>query len=132
MGVLILSVCLSFVVANYLGSKRQIGYGWSLFFCLTLTIVGGLIVTLLSRKYKPDNTKPPSRVKIVIGWILIIFYSLSIIGNCIRISDSSPENREIIVKMLSLAVGFIGLGIYLIKLGKSKDFNKKALTNTDE
>ena len=71
MGVLILSVCLSFVVANYLGSKRQIGYGWSLFFCLTLTIVGGLIVTLLSRKYQPDNTTPPSRVKIVIGWILI-------------------------------------------------------------
>ena len=132
MGVLILSVCLSFLVANSLGSKRQIGYGWSLFFCLTLTIVGGLIVTLLSRKYQPDNTTPPSRVKIVIGWILIIFYSLSIIGNCIRISDSSPESREIIVKMLSLAVGFIGLGIYLIKLGKSKNFNTKITTLIDE
>ena len=129
MGVLILSVCLSFVVANYLGSKRQIGYGWSLFFCLTLTIVGGLIVTLLSRKYQPDNTTPPSRVKIVIGWILIIFFSLSILGNCIGLirDSTSPERIEIIVKMLSLAVGFIGLGIYLIKLGKSNHF-----THTDE
>lgn len=132
MGILILSVCLSYVVANYLGSKRQIGFGWSLFFCLTLTIVGGLIVTLLSRKYNSDNATPPSRAKIVIGWILIIFFSLSILGNCIGLSSASPERIEIIVKMLSLAVGFVGLGIYLIKLGKNNDFNTKALTNTEE
>ena len=132
MGVLILSVCLSYVVANYLGSKRRIGFGWSLFFCLTLTIIGGLIVTLLSRKDYSD-AKPPSRAKIVIGWILIIFYSLSILGICIELmGGASPERIEIRVKMLSLAVGFVGLGIYLIKLGKSNDFNTKALTNTVE
>ena len=41
----------SFLVAKSLGSKRKIGFGWSLFFCLLLSPFIGLIITLLSRKY---------------------------------------------------------------------------------
>jgi hypothetical protein len=47
---LIVNVFLSFLIAEYLGSKRNIGFGWSLFFCLFFSPLLGLIITLLSRK----------------------------------------------------------------------------------
>ncbi len=33
---------------------------------------------------------------------------------------------------LFMAIGFIGLGFYLIELGKGKSFNTEALTKTDD
>lgn len=33
-----------------LGSKRVIGFGWSIFFCLLFSPIVGLVITMLSRK----------------------------------------------------------------------------------
>ena len=40
----------SILIARYLGAKRNIGFGWSLFFCLLLSPVLGFIITILSGK----------------------------------------------------------------------------------
>lgn len=45
-------VALSHFVAQYIGAKRKIGYGKSVFWSILFTPVVGLVVTLLS---KPIN-----------------------------------------------------------------------------
>ncbi len=37
-----------------LGRDRKIGYGWSLFVCLFLSPIIGLIIILCSKKNEPD------------------------------------------------------------------------------
>lgn len=45
---------LSFIIANA-GSKRKIGFGWSLFLGLWLTPFVSLVAVLLSDKLQPDE-----------------------------------------------------------------------------
>lgn len=53
LGILLLIV-LAFIIANA-GSKREIGYGWSLFLGLTLSPIVSLIAVLLSDRIQPDE-----------------------------------------------------------------------------
>ncbi len=122
---------IAFAIANFLGKKRQIGFGWSFFFCLFLSPIGGFITTMLSRKYYDENPQP-SQTKKVIGWILIVLFGLSLLGNFIALGKVPPERMASQLNALFLAVGFIGLGFYLIELGKGKNFNTEALTKTDD
>jgi len=46
----IVNVILAFLIAEYLGSKRNIGFGWSLFFSLLFGPLIGLLITLISRR----------------------------------------------------------------------------------
>ena len=46
----LINIFISFLIAEYIGTKRNIGFGWSLFFCLFLSPLIGLLITLLSRK----------------------------------------------------------------------------------
>lgn len=48
--VLFVTLILAFLIANFLGKPRKIGFGWSFFFCIFLTPIIGLIITLLSGK----------------------------------------------------------------------------------
>lgn len=114
---------LSYAIAHFLGKKRQIGFGWSLFFNLCFGPIIGLIITLLSRKYYDPNPQP-SKGKKIWGWILIILFSLSVAGWFVR-DGNSPLT-------LSAGIGFIGLGIYLIGRSKGKSFNSEALTKADD
>lgn len=122
---------IAFAIANFLGKKRQIGFGWSFFFCLFLSPIGGFITTMLSRKYYDENPQP-SQTKKVIGWILIVVFSISLLGNFIALGKVPPERMASQVNVLFLAVGAIGLGFYLTELGKGKNFNTEALTKTDD
>lgn len=47
---LIINLVVSLLIARYLGSRRNIGFGWSLFFCLFLSPFLGFIITILSGK----------------------------------------------------------------------------------
>jgi len=118
--ILIVFFAISFAIAYYLGNKRQIGFGFSFFFCLTLTPIIGFIITMLSRKYyekKPDV----SNTKKVLGWILVVLSSLSLIPS---LADGFG--------VFLMTLGLIGVGFYLIELGKGNNLNKKALTNYNE
>lgn len=115
---------LAFVIAHFLGRKRQIGFGWSFFFCFFLNPIVGFIASMLSRKY--NDTKPePSYSKKVWGFILICF-SLFAISRPLEYIDASTALT------LLMYIGSFGLGYYLIKLGKGRTFNTEALTKTDE
>jgi len=39
-----------YLIPKLLGSKRKIGFGWSLFWCILLSWPIGLIITLISPK----------------------------------------------------------------------------------
>lgn len=47
---LLINIRLAFLIAEYLGTKRNIGFGWSMFLSILLGPLLGLIITLLSRK----------------------------------------------------------------------------------
>lgn len=46
----------AFLIAGLLGSKRKIGFGWSLAACLLLSPLIGLIITLCSSKLPAEQT----------------------------------------------------------------------------
>ena len=120
---------IAFAIAHFLGRKRQIGFGWSFFFCLFLSPIGGFITTMLSRKYYDPNPEP-SNAKKIWGWVLIVLFSLSVLGQIVRFG--SGHGDESALNALFMTIGFIGLGFYLIELGKGKNFNTEALTRTAE
>jgi len=115
-------------IAYFLGRKRQIGFGWSLFFCFFLSPLIGFIIVMLSKKYYDENPRP-SKSKIIIGWILLsLFILISITGIFAIFSEYAEES---FINSLAMTIGFSGLGYYLIQLGKGKNFNAGALTKTE-
>lgn len=121
---------LAFAIAHFLGRKRQIGFGWSFFFCLFLSPIIGFIVTMLSRKYYDENPAPSSGKKIW-GWVLIVLFSLSALGSLLKLGND-PNADASVLNAVFMAIGFVGLGYYLIELSKGKNFNTEALTKIDE
>jgi surface polysaccharide O-acyltransferase-like enzyme len=119
---------IAFLVAYFLGRKRQIGFAWSFFFCVFLSPIGGLIVTMLSRKYYDPNPQPSKTLKIV-GWILVVWCSLALLGQSGKL-QSDPNNISTINGIFGV-IGFIGVGAYLIQLSEGKNFNSKAITKID-
>lgn len=117
----------SFAIGYFLGKKRQIGFGWSFFFCIFLSPVGGFIITMLSRKYYNQNPEP-SKSKRHWGMLLIFIFCYRILFEFMdysgRSSGASPLD-------FLLSIGFIGLGFYLKELGKGKNFNHRSLRKTD-
>ncbi len=125
--VFIIWAVIAFIIAYFLGRKRQIGFGWSLFFCFFLILppIGGLVATLLSRKhYAPNPT--PSKAKKIWGWVIIVLAAMSFMGNVSMVSKGQATISTFTV--LGWCIGFIGLGFYLIELSKGKNFNSKSLT----
>ena len=47
---LVFAIIFAFIIAGTLGTKRKIGFGWSLAACLLLSPLIGLIITLCSEK----------------------------------------------------------------------------------
>ena len=124
--VLLIIAGIAFAIAHFLGRKRQIGFGWSFFFSIFLSFFGGLVVTMLSPKYYEPNPVP-SNAKKTWGWILIVLSGLGVIRSLIRIAagDTKAFNT------LSVGIGLVGLGFYLLELSKGKNFNTEALTKVD-
>jgi hypothetical protein len=121
-GILILT---SLVIAYFFGRKRQIGFWWSLFFCIFLNPIIGLIITLISKKY--NKTKPkPSLIKKIIGQFLTFIFAIALIGAIGGTINEPIQNFTFVyLQLISFQFGFLGLGIYLIELGNGNVFNKK-------
>lgn len=118
----LISIAIAFLIAHFLGRKRQIGFGWSFFFCVFLSFFVGFIITMLSRKFYNENPSP-SKIKKIIGWGLIIVFSMSRLVNLVMGNNAWS--------LLFIEVGCVGLGVYLIELGKGRNFNKEVLTKID-
>jgi len=65
-----------YLIPKYIGSKRNIGRNWSLFFTFIFTWVGGLIITLLSQK---KGKKPRKIINNILGavFMLSVVFQLS-------------------------------------------------------
>ena len=111
-------VAINLLIAYFLGRKRQIGYVWSCFFLTFLSILGGLIITLLSPKYYYDSPKG-SKGKIIIGWIIAIFFGIQVL-----LAFPSTNEKH---GYLLFHIGMFGLGLYLIQIGKGRIPNKSAI-----
>ena len=120
-------------MAYFLGAKRKIGFWFSLFFCLFLTPIGGIIAILASKKL--DTPSPaPSKAKSIVGWVLVVFFGLSLIvatksiGIFDPVIDQNYGGDEGIKRLMNEQlygqivgnIGFVGLGIYLILRGKNQ------------
>ncbi|MDK2909102.1 MAG: hypothetical protein PWR20_669 [Bacteroidales bacterium] len=118
----ILALILSWLIANSLGRKRHIGFGWSFFFSLVYTPFLGFFITLLSRKV--DKPYPePSKLKNIIGIIFMLFGIIAII----LLFASIFENPEILYLfkgriglVFNHSIGLTGLGYYLIQRSKGR------------
>lgn len=52
---LVIAIILAFIIAGTLGTKRKIGFGWSLVACIFTSPVIGLIITLCSDKLPEEQ-----------------------------------------------------------------------------
>jgi len=111
-------VAINLLIAYFLGRKRQIGYIWSCFFLTFLSILGGLIITLLSPKYYIDSPKR-SKGKIIIGWIMAIIFGIQVL-----LAFPSTNEKH---GFLLFHIGLFGLGLYLIQIGKGVIPNKSEI-----
>ena len=109
-------VFISAILPFYVGKKRQIGFGWSWWFSITMSPILGLIVILLSKELS-EGPPSKSKVKVLIGRILIIIAVLSVVMNF----SNMVQNIYAIMS----TVAYFSLGVYLIGLGKGKVYNKK-------
>ena len=57
----IFAILFAFIIAGTLGTKRKIGFGWSLVACLLLSPIIGLIITLCTAKL-PEKQEAVSSV----------------------------------------------------------------------
>lgn len=121
---IIISIVIAFLIAHFLGRKRQIGFGWALFFCIFLGPFIGFIITMLSRK-NHEEEPIPSKAKKVIGWILAVLFSLILAAGLFVTIVGPATGKDF--KLLIMVMGFVGLGYYLIELGKGKSFNNEVL-----
>lgn len=119
----------AFAIAYFIGRERQIGFGWSLFFCFFLTPIGGFIITMSSKKYSAENPTP-SKLKNNLGWVLLILFAGSVF---VQIKNLTGGGASLSVyDALFVSIGFAGLGYYLVELSKGKRFNTKKLTEEEE
>lgn len=122
--VLVIHVILSLVIGENIGKKKKIGSGWSIFFCLTLTIILGLIITMFSKKI---DAKPKSEYPfiVMVGIILVgliglagIFFAiqeLTEVKEVYLIGPNETTSNNDSYFMLFFSIGLIGLSIYGIK-----------------
>lgn len=124
-GILIGIIIAAVAIAYFVGFKRHIGFGWTLFFCLT----GGLILAGPIIGFSTKKGLPPKKfnsVNNVFGWILILLGTFGLIGLINAFSNSMSDipvqayNR--VGQTFSITIYLLGLGIYLLQ---SNAFNKK-------
>jgi hypothetical protein len=129
---LIIAIIISVLVAQFVGAKRKIGFWWTLFFCTFLTPLIGVIIALFSKKLGAP-IQPPSKLKVGIGWVLVMLFSLSLLGTLLTLVnpesiyydvrgkfESFDQTRNRLIQSAAMSCGFMGLGIYLILLGKKR------------
>lgn len=111
-------IIFSLAVAFILAGKRKIGVGWGLFFCLTLTVLVGLIIILFSplkSSPKAYKIKESSDLREIMGIILT--------GIGLTLFFSSFENLLLLDRFNStngiiqgcLSLGFLGLAYYHVR-----------------
>ena len=100
-----------------LGIKRKIGYGWSLFFCIFLSPLIGLIIILCSKRKKTEffngnqfHQRKPTSMKTA-SIIFFCFSGLNLLVFLIRLATGNPDGSAGFLHYTSL---FGGTGAYFL------------------
>lgn len=121
-------LCLA--ISYFLGRKRHIGLGWSLFFSFFFSPIIGFLVTMLSPKHYDPNPDP-SKTKRVMGWIIVVFFGAGLFVS--PMAAGMEGGAADAMRMLFFGVGMVGAGAYLIGRGKGNSYSSTALVaDSDE
>lgn len=112
------------LIAWFIGRKKRIGFGWTLFFSMTFSPVTALVFALVS---PPVNRIPPQDTKG--GWVNSIFAWLFLVNLAIFISQSivyyQMGREDKYARSILPAIGCIGMIYYLLNRSKR---NQQAFT----
>ncbi|HAI76478.1 MAG TPA: hypothetical protein DCM08_09530 [Microscillaceae bacterium] len=125
MVILGIQVLIGLVIAHFLGRYRQMGFGWCLFFCIFFTPIVGFIAVMLNSKYY-DPTPKPSSTKFYVGLVMVVLFSIGIIGFL-----SNPKILSLNPNSIGLYIGFVGWGIYLIQRSYGVSFHDGQITKVE-
>ena len=119
-------LAVSVALGYFVGQKRYIGIGWTVFFCITGSILLSLPIIFSSSK-KNGPPRKFSSVQNVFGWITIVLGLVALIGLLMAGANSGLGNMpdkgyDAIGNAFSIAIFLVGLGAYLLQ---SNSFNKK-------
>ena len=130
-------ICL--LIGSFLGDKRRIGVGWAAFFCVSLSLLLGIVIILGSPSKKSERAyvnKKPGSIELGMGVFIIIIGSLGLLGALMNIYKSySPDPILSAIPALLFTSGLIGLGIYVINppiLKKDTDIENGVASNNDK
>lgn len=109
-----LYITLCILAAVYVGTKRKIGQVWTLFFCVTFSILIGIFIALASPKISDKNDKKSGSTHLTIIFAVIAIILLAIFILIVRNPDTTQLQASCLALLMS---GFFGAAIY------SKDSN---------
>lgn len=76
---LIINIIIGSLIGHYLGKKRHIGFWWTVFICLSTSVILGIILVLISPKLESPPHKP-TKFKKVLGIMMILISILGFLG----------------------------------------------------
>lgn len=120
---LVINLVIGGIVAWFLGRRRIIGFGWSLFFSCSLSFIFGFIVTMLSPKYESANLAN-SKARLIIGWVLLLL-GIFMVWAVFRVITTGQELDSFNNFSVGIIAALIGGGIYLIKRSKGVTFHSR-------
>lgn len=109
-----LFLVIGFPIAYFIGKKKRIGFGWTLFFSIFLTPVLALLLALLSpplAKLPPDN--PKDKVPYTLLACFIILGMVAGIIDAFRIDEYTEKAKGIDFAGVYRLIASLGLVIYL-------------------
>ncbi|MEL6811724.1 MAG: hypothetical protein AAFP76_10355 [Bacteroidota bacterium] len=105
---------------SLLGKKRRIGKKWSLYFCWTLGLLLGLILILISPKFKSNQPEFHHKKSLkIIGTTITVISALAY-ANYGALATMGQIKFNLIAFVMTF--GYLGLGIYIHDLGEGKSF----------
>jgi hypothetical protein len=119
-------VVLSLVIAFEIGAKKEIGWQWSLFICLSTFLLLGFLMTVFSRKlneneqrvvyYRRERTESGR----VIGNSCIVLAVVLCIVGCIGL-QRHPDYWIYYAGLLSVCPGIFGIAVYNLRWNIQSD-----------
>jgi len=101
---LVITLLLAWAIAEFFGSAKHIGFGWTFVLSASTMFIGGIIALIASPSAKEEPTSGGKNYQIG-AWVCFVFG----VGNVIMYNP--------------LAIGFLSLGTYLYKLSNGEIVN---------
>ncbi len=124
---------LAFLIAFFIGRKKNIGGGYSFFLSIFLSPIIGFIITVASSRYDAKKLVE-SKTRKIIGILLLIFgvftFFLSFGNYHVMAQYLDKSTSEGLEMIMSLGCGLFTLGLYQYNRGLGKTFVENTYKET--